>query len=110
MRYKELRGWLEEIFYKPGWEFDIIPDQYDRFRMRIKALVLDSTTYPIDRTKMVTVIQDGYVPEYVDSRSDFYRWLQYEILRLEKHESQEWLRSFEDGKPLDDPHKHDRRF
>jgi len=107
---EEMKGWLDNWFYKPGWAFEITKDWSDRPLLRIRMDTVDSTTFPIDPNKMVTVGQTCYLPlGAVYSERDFEKWVFFEIMRLEKHEAQEWFRSFEDGKPLDDPHAYDRR-
>lgn len=106
---KKAQEYLNEVFYKPGWKFDVVTNHNGNY-LRLTCRVLDSTTYPIDPNKMVDVVQYSAIyPMIVEYKDEFYKWLQSEIFRLERHESQEWLRSFEDGKPLDDPHAHDRR-
>jgi hypothetical protein len=102
---------LSQTFYKPGWEYEALKDDVGRTFIRILMKdVIDSTVYPIDTTKRTTVIKYAYPPSLEWGAREFYRWFGRQLIDLEIHESKEWFRSFEDGKPFDDPHAHDRRL
>lgn len=109
LTHQQAKEWLSEIFYKPGWDLRVARDLQGRPLLRLIFKAVDSTVYPIDVTRKVDVVQSSYIPQCFLDKREFYRWVESEIVRMERHEAQEWLRSFEDGKPLNDPHERDRR-
>ena len=109
-RLIQVMQWTEKVFYKPGHRFYCNLDHYAQLvRVRIEAIVIDSTVFPVDKQNETLLISDGYVPEHVRTEQDYYKWLQHLLIQFEAHESKEWLRFVDTGKPVDDPHKYDRR-
>jgi hypothetical protein len=95
--------WLQEVTYRPGWELVVRCDDYWPL-LEVRALVED-TRRPGHQI-VVTHRTDVY-PDLPD-RATFLRWLRDALVRVEIHESAEWLRwsgGPDAGKPIFDPHK-----
>jgi len=102
---------LARFTYKPNFEFRLIPGgPFQGLILRIKARVPDarwrprpewgSTTHP----PVISIAAQITIPEHLYGRSElFAEWLLAEVLRVETHEAQEWLRR--DGEIYQDPHK-----
>ena len=101
----QIDAWCKAITYKPNFTIEFFEDHRHSYFI-IKMDVPDST---IDEEipPTVKVQQWSVIPPYDLTQDQFNDFVFREILRLERHEAQEWFKI--DGKLWNDPHAHDRR-
>lgn len=99
---KRLQEELARWTYKPGWEMRIVadPSPWVSAMLIVRFHAPDSRdpsrTIPVEAREVVDMgVIEGYVP--------FGVWLSSRLLRMEHHESREWLKR--DGEIYDDPHR-----
>jgi len=105
---ERLRAELARYTYKPGWTLSIEPNGYGTLELWVSFVAPDSR----DPAGKEIVIPSGQrVPGWLiegDGLSDaFPGWLARALIRIEEHESQEWLRR--DSALVKDPHADGRR-
>lgn len=101
MNLDELNEVMAEVTYKPGWTLDLGQENWGVV-LTMRMTVPDSTTYAHEP---VEVVSRSPVDLWWLSRLDrdqFLNWLFHEIMRMERHEAQEWFRFA--GELVDDPH------
>jgi hypothetical protein len=104
-RREQVERWLTQVIYRPGWEFSIADSSWPTYsgdvHIQVKAVLQDC--YHPDR--MVPVFSVQALHPSVKTFEDFCFWLSEALVKVEIHESQEWLRLMETKKPIFDPHK-----
>lgn len=106
---------LARYTYKPGFIMEIRPDGFGYGHvLSVRMAVQDSREPRLDDEhwagrplgpRMVQVGFNERMPPSIAERQDaeqFARWLAGALMKLERHESREWLRR--DGEIYDDPH------
>lgn len=115
-----IEGWLGRIRYKPDTRFDVVPGPYDMVTIQITRLLPDSTKglstiseYADERLWIRVGVPIAcnlgrfeYLPADLQFEH-FCHWLRDELIRLERHETDEWFRV--DNTLPYDPHKGDLR-
>lgn len=89
---------LDNITYKPGWEFEVYQGAFEGPHIRITT-VCDDSYHPGEK---VTLDVHSQLPPMFDLEY-FEQWLLWRLMIIETHEAREFLRK--DGKPIFDPHK-----
>lgn len=100
---EQVRVWLSQVVYKPGWEMDVAPNWFygpQLVQVNISALVEDSC-HP---GQQVRISSFSLVPDFIQTFESFCDFLADALLQREKHEAQEWLRHADTKKPIVNPH------
>lgn len=109
MNVAEMQECLNGMFYKPGYGMDIVVSMAGSVYLRLTTSgdMVDSTVYPVDTSKTVRLCSNSPVPKWLYDVDEytFKYWVLERWIAWETHEAKEWFRSFDDGKPYDDPHK-----
>lgn len=99
-----VRGLLSLVTYRPGWTITAHKTPFhDRVWLLIDAEVYDAEDISITTNIGVRAVVP-YVsePEY-DVAGEFYSWLAWRLIRIERHESREFFQV--GGVPWDSPHR-----
>jgi len=96
--FEQAHKWLACVTYKSGWSFSVIS-----LDGRLGCSIEVRTHSSYHPSKWTVVTQSFFMPNFVEEASMFFTVLRSEILRLEAHEVDEWLRV--DGTLLNDPHE-----
>ena len=110
-RSQQIENWLDGLVYKPGWSMYVRdPDSfsgilYTAYVPTVAIVANMEDSYHPGR--VVKIGMGALVPPEVETFDQFTAWLAEQLMEAEKHESQEWLRHKETGKPVKDPHRFD---
>jgi hypothetical protein len=102
----ELRGIIEKITYKPGWNFSLRDEPSDLHYYYTQSVFTITFSVPdaYGFSNMVTIVsQVMFSLEMFQDAERFVDWVMYQILDCEKHEMREFFRY--DGVLVSDPHK-----
>lgn len=95
----ELRLELENYTYRPGWELSVFMDPWEGPCLYVVAEVPDAYD-PGETTELR--IRSNIPP--IPNAAYFAIWLQWRLSLIEHHESREYFRRIQDGRPVFDPH------
>ena len=107
MTIDEANEIVAALTYKPGWEIELVGGGVAGLALRLAMQAPDSTTTehrPI-AVRGDDVPLDPHNLQLFDEKR-FVDWVFNQIMRLERHEAQEWFRLR--GELVDDPHADDR--
>lgn len=93
----QIEALLERVTYRPGWQLTVYEDPWEGPHLRIVATMPNA--YRPDETVDVGI--NSAIPPMPDADA-FLLWLQARLIRVESHESREFLHL--DGRPVFDPH------
>lgn len=95
---------LKRFTYKPGWTLTMVDPTGPFGDPFVRIVFYTEDTYRPGRQIPVTSQQPLPAPWIIRRDEDkFARYLQDALFKVERHESQEWLRR--DGVIFDNPHK-----
>lgn len=105
MEAREFQDHLKRITYKPGWIFSID----DTWTMRPYLYISFRADDAFNPGREIKVGRCVPMPQWLPDIEYFEAWLFQEIMKMERHEAQEFFKR--DGEMLNDPHrkKHDGR-
>jgi hypothetical protein len=100
LTYEELRAELENYRYRDGWSLSVFVDPWEGNCLYVVAEV-DNAYSPGDPVELR--IRSNIPP--IPSAAYFAIWLQWRLSLIESHESREYFRRIQDGRPVFDPHQ-----
>lgn len=100
----EVRAILATLSYKPGWEWQV--DLDSEFGPRALFTVPITDTYT---GKKCVFIHSANVPWFY-SKERVIQWFRWQILEMEQHEMDEWIKEDGDPEPVFNPHNPERNY
>lgn len=89
---------VARMTYRPDWSLAVFVDPHEGPKLRITAKVEDGY-HP---GSMIELGINSRIPDIIETRDQFRRWVLWRLLEVEAHECREYFRV--DGQPFRDPH------
>ena len=105
-----LEAWLAEVQYQPGSQLHIHEDLYlqpPHNLVMVVMVTVEDTYRP--GTQIQVAHRKPVLPWVITKKEEFIRWVASCLEEVAVHESREWFKWRDNGRPVNDPHKSDQQ-